>query len=57
MPRKKYAGKISEEEIIAICRKNLAACKVPRAVEFRGELPVSGTGKMLRRILRGEHSG
>ena len=34
------------------CRKNLAAYKVPKLVEFRAELPKSAVGKILRRELR-----
>lgn len=33
--------------------ERLAAYKVPRVVEFREELPVSGAGKVLRRMLKG----
>lgn len=43
---------LTEEEIIAHCRKSLAAYKVPRQVEFRDSLPKSGVGKYLRRELR-----
>src|SRR5690606_15901510 len=39
------------EEIIEFCRENLAAYKVPKFVEFRSELPVTITGKVLRRLL------
>ncbi|KAF0995845.1 long-chain fatty acid--CoA ligase [Geobacillus sp. TFV-3] len=46
----------SEEEILAHCRKNLAAYKVPRIVEFRAELPKTNVGKILRRALREEAS-
>jgi long-chain acyl-CoA synthetase len=42
------------EEIVAYCRANLAAYKVPRAVEFRRELPKSPVLKILRRVLRDE---
>jgi len=42
------------EEIIQYCRKNLAAYKVPRIIEFRTELPKTGVGKILRRTLREE---
>jgi long-chain acyl-CoA synthetase len=44
----------TKEEIIAHCRKNLAAYKVPRIVEFRNELPKTNVGKILRRALREE---
>jgi long-chain acyl-CoA synthetase len=42
------------EEITAYCRGNLAAYKVPRAIEFRSELPKSPVLKTLRRTLRDE---
>jgi long-chain acyl-CoA synthetase len=44
----------TEEEIIQYCRKNLAAYKVPRHVEFREQLPKTSVGKILRRALRDE---
>jgi len=47
-------GKISEEEIIEFCRKNLAHYKVPKIIEFRGELPKTDVGKVSRRELREE---
>jgi long-chain acyl-CoA synthetase len=47
-------GKISEEEIIEFCRQNLAHYKVPRIIEFRGELPKTDVGKVSRRELREE---
>jgi long-chain acyl-CoA synthetase len=42
----------TEEEIIAFCRERMAAYRVPRAVEFRDDLPKSIIGKVLRRALR-----
>lgn len=42
------------EEILAHCRENLAAYKVPKAIEFRPELPKSAMMKLLRRVLREE---
>jgi long-chain acyl-CoA synthetase len=50
-------GKVSEEEIIEFCRKNLAHYKVPQIVEFRGELPKTDVGKVSRRELREETEG
>jgi len=47
-------GKVSEEEIIAFCRENLAHYKVPNIIEFRGELPKTDVGKVSRRELREE---
>jgi long-chain acyl-CoA synthetase len=40
-------------EIVAFCRERLSGYKVPRVVEFREALPMTATGKMLRRELRG----
>lgn len=45
-------GDVSEAELIALCRARLSTYKVPRAVEFRTELPMSAAGKVLRRALR-----
>jgi len=47
-------GKVSEEEIMDFCRKNLAHYKVPKIIEFRGELPKTDVGKVSRRELREE---
>ena len=44
----------TEEALIAYSRENLAAYKVPRAIEFRDELPKSSVLKILRRQLRAE---
>lgn len=49
-------GKVTEEEIQGYCRERLAHYKVPRIVEFRGELPRTDVGKVSRRELR-EDSG
>lgn len=47
-------GKISEEEITEFCKQNLAHYKVPKIIEFRGELPQTDVGKVSRRELREE---
>jgi len=47
-------GKLLEEEIIAYCRERLAHYKVPRIIEFRGEVPKTDVGKVSRRELREE---
>lgn len=41
----------TEEELDKFCRANLAAYKIPRAYEFRTELPKTLVGKVLRRAL------
>jgi long-chain acyl-CoA synthetase len=44
---------LSGDELIDHCRASLANYKVPRRVEFSDiELPKSGTGKILKRVLR-----
>ncbi|MCL5693663.1 long-chain-fatty-acid--CoA ligase, partial [Neisseria meningitidis] len=43
---------LTKEELIAFCRTELTACKVPKNIEFRDELPKSNVGKILRRELR-----
>ncbi|MDP2920534.1 MAG: AMP-binding protein [Dehalococcoidia bacterium] len=47
-------GKLSEQEIIAYCTEHLAYYKVPKIVEFRGEVPKTDVGKVSRRELRDE---
>ncbi|MCK4361874.1 MAG: AMP-binding protein [Dehalococcoidia bacterium] len=47
-------GKVTEEEIIKYCKENLAHYKVPKIVEFRGELPKTDVGKVSHRELREE---
>jgi len=47
-----YKDKVTEDEIIAWAKENMAAYKYPRRVEFRDNLPASGTGKILRRLLK-----
>jgi long-chain acyl-CoA synthetase len=43
---------LTEAQIIAYCRENMTAYKVPRVIEFRDELPKTPVGKILRRELR-----
>lgn len=43
---------LTTEDLIAYCRENMAAYKVPRIVEFRDALPKTAVGKILRRTLR-----
>ncbi|MEM0375265.1 MAG: AMP-binding protein [Nitrososphaerota archaeon] len=49
-----YRGKVKEEDLMEWCRKNLAPFQVPYRIFFKEELPVSMTGKVLRRVLREE---
>jgi long-chain acyl-CoA synthetase len=44
---------LTADELIAYCRRSLANYKVPRSIQFSDtELPKSGSGKILKRILR-----
>ena len=43
---------LQEDELVAWCRERMAAYKYPRQVEFRKELPMTATGKILKRELR-----
>ena len=42
----------TDRDIIRFAKEHLAHFKVPRSVEFVDEFPLSGTGKILRRVLR-----
>ncbi|MEU7908882.1 long-chain fatty acid--CoA ligase [Actinoplanes sp. NPDC049118] len=46
-------GDVTEDELIAWCRENMAAYKYPRLVEFVESLPMTATGKILKRELTG----
>ncbi|WP_216830708.1 class I adenylate-forming enzyme family protein [Alkalihalobacterium elongatum] len=43
---------ISEEDLYAYCKKNIASYKVPRIFRFLDELPKTATGKILKVPLR-----
>jgi long-chain acyl-CoA synthetase len=45
-------ARITEEDVIAHCRRQLAAYKVPKEVRFLEALPKSNVGKILRKDLR-----
>jgi len=49
----KPGGGLSANDLMAYCRRSLANYKLPRCVEFLDtELPTSGSGKILKRMLR-----
>lgn len=51
----KVPGKeLTKEEVLEFARESLTGYKVPKAIEFREELPKSNVGKILRRKLRDE---
>ncbi|TDC90953.1 long-chain fatty acid--CoA ligase [Nonomuraea deserti] len=43
---------ITEDELVLWCKETMAAYKYPRIVEFRDGLPMTATGKILKRELR-----
>jgi long-chain acyl-CoA synthetase len=49
----KPGKKLTADELIAYCRRSLANYKIPRSIQFsETELPKSGSGKILKRLLR-----
>ena len=49
---KKSGANTSEDELVEWCKANMASYKYPRFVEFRDTLPMTATGKVLKRELR-----
>jgi acyl-CoA synthetase (AMP-forming)/AMP-acid ligase II len=47
---------VSEEELVDLCRRELAGYKKPSGVVFADELPRNAAGKVLKRNLRDEHA-
>ena len=45
---------LTEQDLLAYCKKELTGYKRPKYVEFRTELPKTNVGKILRRELRDE---
>ena len=43
---------MDEEEVKTYCRERLTAYKVPKIVEFIGEVPLTSVGKPDRKALR-----
>jgi long-chain acyl-CoA synthetase len=49
-------GKLSELEIMEYCKDKMAHYKIPKIVEFIGEIPQTDVGKVSRRELREEEA-
>jgi long-chain acyl-CoA synthetase len=49
----KPGASVTPDEIVAWCRERMAAYKYPRIVEIVDALPMTATGKILKRALRG----
>lgn len=54
--RKAGRESLSEDDIMAHCRANLAGFKVPRRIVFEDELPKTSTGKLQKHVLRSRFS-
>ena len=50
--RPAHRGQVSEQDIVAWCRDNMAVYKAPRVVQFVDALPKSGSGKVMWRTLQ-----
>jgi long-chain acyl-CoA synthetase len=48
---RKQGATVTEAELVAWCKQNMAAYKYPRIIEFRDALPMTATGKILKREL------
>ena len=48
---------LTEDSVLEHCKTVLTGYKVPKQIEFRGELPKSNVGKILRKDLRNEELG
>ncbi|MEP7213544.1 MAG: long-chain fatty acid--CoA ligase [Acidobacteriota bacterium] len=53
----KPGAELSESDFLTWCRRQFAANKYPRHIEFRESLPIGGTGKIFKRGLREEVNG
>jgi len=54
IPRPEFKDKVTAEAIIKWAKAGISSYKVPQAIDFREELPMGGTGKVLRRMLLDE---
>jgi len=49
---RKPGVELSKSEVVAYAREHLAGYKIPRSVSFEEEIPRTGSGKILKRVLR-----
>jgi fatty-acyl-CoA synthase/long-chain acyl-CoA synthetase len=45
-------SRLSEQDVIGFAREHLASYKIPRSISFTDEIPRTGSGKILKRVLR-----
>ncbi len=43
---------LNEDDVVTFAREHLASYKIPRSVSFTEEIPRTGSGKILKRVLR-----
>ena len=55
--RPAFKGQVSEADILAWCRGNMAVYKAPRTVQFLDALPKSGSGKVMWRAMQEAEMG
>jgi long-chain acyl-CoA synthetase len=48
----KPGSRVTADDILTLCREQLAAYKTPREIQFVADLPRTSTGKIMRRELR-----
>jgi fatty-acyl-CoA synthase len=54
--RPEARGRTTDQDIITWAREHMAVYKVPRIVQFVDELPKSGSGKVMWRLLQERES-
>jgi long-chain acyl-CoA synthetase len=50
-------AQVTSSSLVAHCREHLAAYKVPRAVQFVESVPMTPSGKIMRRMLKSIDNG
>ena len=55
--RAEVRGTAQPDDTITWARAHMAACKLPRIVEFADALPKSGSGKVMWRLLQEQEAG
>ena len=48
---------VTSDELVVHCREHLAAYKLPRAIQFVDEVPITASGKIMRRLLKDYDDG
>ena len=51
VPKAQFKNTVTADGIISWAKQGISPYKVPKTIEFRDDLPMSGAGKVLRRVL------